>query len=246
MTLRSSLALVLSLAALTQGCTGGTETGNPPFTGALSYTGFSSQPERIGVRSAGTELTVRQAWLDLDDVSLSASGGCGLSDAAALTLPSLGVGDHAAGVHVVTRFEGTSAAFCHLDLPFLRTGAPGSGPDELAGNSLLLRGELADGTAFSIASPQTPVVELEAGNGGFRLEPDQARLLLAFDFASWLAGLDLASAERVGGVISVDPEHNVALLAAFQQRLSAGVSLHRDPDGDGALEADSQPIAASP
>jgi hypothetical protein len=243
MTLRSTLTFTLSLAALTQGCTGGTETGNPPFTGSLSYTGFSSEPERVGLRQVGTELTVRQAWLDLDEVTLLAGGGCGLADGASLTLPGIGVGDHAAGVHVVTRFEATSAAFCTLDLPFVRAAAPSGGPDELAGNSVLLRGDLADGTAFSIASRQTPVVELEAGNGGFRLEAEQARILLAFDFAAWLAGLDFAAAERLDGVISVDRERNVALLEAFEQRLSGGVSLHRDPDGDGTLEAGSQPIA---
>jgi hypothetical protein len=243
-TMRSTLGLTLSLAVLASACTGGTETGNPPFSGALSYRGFSSEPDRIGVRSAGSELSVRQAWLDLDSVSFSARGDCELAEEdAALTLPGLGVGDHAAGVHVVTHFEAPPASFCRIQLPFVRADAPGSGPNEVAGNSVLLLGELADGTALSIASQRAPVVELQAVAGGFRLDAEQAELLFAFDFAAWLKGVDLAGAERTAGAISIDGEHNAALLEAFERNLSLGVSLHRDRDGDGQLDVDSQPIA---
>lgn len=243
-TMRSTLGLTLSLALLASACTGGTETGNPPFSGALSYTGFSSEPDRIAVRRAGSELTVQQAWLDLDSVSFSARGDCELAEEdAALTLPGLGVGDHAAGVHVITEFEAAPASFCRIELPFVRADAPGPGPNEVAGNSVLLLGELADGTAVSIASQRAPVVKLEAEAGGFRLDAEQAELLLAFDFAAWLKGVDLGAAERTAGAISIDVEHNPALLDAFEQNLSRGVSLHRDRDGDGQLDVDSRPIA---
>jgi hypothetical protein len=242
--MRSTLALTLPLALLAFACTGGTETGNPPFTGALSYTGFSSEPERIGVQSTGRELSVRQAWLDLDSVSFSARGDCELTDDDALTLPGLGVGDHAAGVHVVTHFEAAPARFCRIELPFVRAEAPGSGPPEVTGNSLLLLGQLPDGTAVSIASQRAPVVELEAEAGGFRVDAEQSELLLAFDFAAWLDGVDLAGAERTADAISIDGDHNPSLLDAFERNLSRGVSLHRDRDGDGKLDVDSRAIAA--
>lgn len=247
MTFRSSWALLLpALVASTAGCSGGTETGNPPFTGALSYTGYSSEPSRVGVRAAGSALSVREAWLDLEGVSLSASGRCGLSSDAALALPGLGVGDHAAGAHVVTSFEATSAVFCQVEIPFVRAAAPASGPAQLPGNSILLLGELADGTPFSVASRLTPVVALEATAGGFSLAPERAHLLLAFDFAAWLADVDFDGAERAGGEVRIDASHNLAALHAFEGRLSRGVSLHRDVDGDGVLDAGSAPIAEAP
>ncbi len=243
MLVRSRLALISVVATVVAGCSGGTETGNPPVSGALSYVGFSSEPARIGVRDGGEELTVRQSWLDLDRVSFSTRGGCGLSEAATLTLPGIGVGDHAAGNHVVTSFESTPAAFCRVELPFVRADAPTSGPSELAGNSVLLLAELADGTPVSIASSSTPIVELAAGDSGFRGDAGRARVLLAFDFATWLDGLDFGAAERSDGAIWIDRERNTALLEAFEGRLSRGVSLHADGDGDGTLDPGSEPIA---
>jgi len=244
MTLRPHRALLLTLAALAQACTGGTETGNPPFVAALSYTGFSSEPERISVREAGSAIVVRQAWLDLESVSLSAGSGCETSEDVALTVPGLGVGDHAAGAHVSTSFEATPAAFCRVTLPFARAADTAAGPRELAGNSVLLLGELADGTPFSIASRATPTFELQAAAGSFRLDPEQHDILFAFDFAAWLSDLDFSGAERQDGKIVVDGERNAALGQLFEQSLSRGISLHRDRDGDGQLDPSSQPIAA--
>lgn len=230
----SALAAVLWCA----GCTGGTETGNPPFTGALSYTGHSSSAD-IGVGPGGGDLArVERAWLDVSGVQVSTSGDCVTDSSQAFTVPALGVGDHAAGRHNFTVFEARPAAFCSVELRFLRAPSAEGVPAEVAGRSVSLQGELADGTSFTIESVAEPVFRLQAGPGGFVLGPQQNSMLLAFDFAAWLQGLDLEHASRVDGQVRVDAQTNPELLQAFESNLAAGVALYRDPEQNGVLEAD--------
>jgi hypothetical protein len=229
-------------------CNGGTETGNPSLTGALSYTGYSSKPAEYGVRDAGSVATIENAWLDLDSVSISPQGACGIEGGEEFEVPGLGVGDHAAGAHNFTAYAAKAGAFCSVDLPFARVPADASSgklPDELPGNSLLITGTLADGTPFSIASSATPVVELRAEGAGFVLSADQPDAVLAFDFAAWLDGVDFDAAERSDGQVVISADSNSSLLDAFEQNLAAGVALYRDRDGDGLIDDDAELLARS-
>lgn len=230
-------------------CNSGTETGNPSLTGALSYTGYSSKPADFSVRDAGSVANIENAWLDLDSVSVSPDGACGIDGGEAFVVPALGVGDHAAGAHNFTPYAAKAGAFCSVDLPFARVpsgASSGSVPDDLPGNSLLITGTLADGTPFSIASSSTPVVTLRAEGAGFVLSADQADALIAFDFAAWLDGVDFDAAERSDGQIVISADSNSSLLATFEQNLAAGVALYRDRDGDGAIDDDDELLASSP
>ena len=242
-------AVGLLLAGLLVGCAGGTETGNPSFRAELSYTAFSSNPLEIGVRTEGTRAKVDSAWLDLDAVALVSAGTCG-SDAPELqSVPALGIGDHASGKHNVTRFELAGGDYCALDLPFVRVpaGSAGAGeePDELEQHSIMIAGQLADGTRFSILSSATPTVHLSADAGSFEIVPGHAQALITFDVAAWLSNIDWSSAERVGGQIVISETHDQALLAEFEARLASGVALYRDADGDGRLDAQPERLAHS-
>lgn len=232
----------LSVAA----CNSGTETGNPSLTGALSYTGYSSKPSDFGVRDGGSLANIESAWLDLDAVSVSPDGECGIEGGEAFVVPALGVGDHAAGGHNFTPFAAKAGTFCSVNLPFARVPSRGNGgslPDELPGNSLLITGSLADGTPFSIASSATPVVELRAEGAGFALSADQADAVIVFDFAAWLDGVDFESADRSDGAIVISADSNASLLSTFEQNLAAGVTLYRDRDGDGLIDVDAELLA---
>lgn len=227
-------------------CNSGTETGNPSLTGALSYTGYSSKPAEVGVRDGGSVANIENAWLDLDSVSISPDGECGVDGGEAFVVPALGVGDHAAGAHNFTPYAAKAGSFCSVSLPFARvpSGANGSNvPDALPGHSLLIAGTLADGTPFSIASTATPVIELRAEGAGFVLSADQADAVLAFDFAAWLGGVDFDAAERSDGQVVISAESNRSLLASFEQNLAAGVALYRDHDGDGLIDVDAELLA---
>jgi hypothetical protein len=228
---------------LAAGCTGGTETGNPVVTGSLAYTGHSSAPEQIGVREGGDVVTVSGAWFELDAVSVSATG-CASGAGEDFEIAALGLGDHAAGAHVSTRYEAAQGTFCSLELPFARVAEDSSGgPEALRGHTLLLSGQLADGTEFSLVSDAEPALLLEAEAGGFELAAGLADAVVAFDFAAWLADLDFASATLDAGRIVISPDSNAELLEQLESNLAAGVVLYRDQDGDGFLDADPQELA---
>ena len=230
-------------------CTGGTETGNPSFTGALSYTGYSSKPDVFGVREGGAVASIENAWLDLDTVKVAPEGGCGIDAGDAFEVPGLGAGDHAAGNHNSTPYAAKAGRFCSLELPFTRVPAssPMSGlPAELRGQSLLIVGKLADGTPFSITSAATPVVQLSADGAGFELSAEQNDTLLAFDFATWLEGIDFDAAEPTGDQILISESSNSELYATFEANLASGVALYRDSGGDGLLDPDAEPLAHAP
>jgi hypothetical protein len=232
-------------------CSGGTETGNPSLTvsGALSYTGYSSKPNDFGVREAGRIATIENAWLDLDTVSVSPDGPCGIDRGEAFAVAGLGVGDHAAGQHNSTSFVAKRGSFCRVGLPLQQApsnSGAGSAPAELSGNSLLIVGELADGTPFSIASRATPVLELQADGPGFLLAAAQPDLLIAFDFAAWLENVDFAAAELTDGQIVISASSNSQLLATFESKLAVGVALYRDDDADGLIDADAELLAHAP
>ena len=135
------------------GCNSGTETGNPSVNGALSYTDYSSKPD-YGVRDGGAVATIASAWFELGSVDISPDGSCGIDGGEAFSVPALGVGDHAAGNHNSTTYAARPGSFCSVVLPFQRVASKATAPnlpEELRGNSLLITGNLADGTPFSIA-----------------------------------------------------------------------------------------------
>ena len=243
--LASSVAWIV-IAAPIVGCSGGTETGNPSFRFELSYTAYSSAPRVIGLRSEATEATVSNAWLDLDTVALDRAGNCGAASSDVVLAPALGIGDHASGNHNLTRVEVRQGAFCGLDLPFVRAHVDGivdNVPAELAEHSIMLAGELSNGTKFSLLSSATPTVRLVADAGSFRLDEQHAHTLIAFDVATWLAGLDWSEASLRAGAIFVSAEENAALLRQFEGNLARGVALYRDQDGDGQLDAAPERLA---
>ncbi|HVY25314.1 MAG TPA: hypothetical protein VHB79_02140 [Polyangiaceae bacterium] len=229
-------------ALLLGGCTSGTETGNPSFGAALSYTGYSSQPDAIGVRQPGSRATVDNAWFDLEQVTVAQRGACGIDGDEVFEIPALGLGDHAAGNHNSTVFEGRPGAFCEVELPLARVTESGA-PVALEGHALLLEGTLADGTAFSIVSDATPTVVLSAAAGGFELDAASPDALVAFDFASWLGDIDFDGAQRKNGELVISVAENSELLAAFDARLASGIALYRDRDADGVLDAKPELLA---
>lgn len=230
---------LLALSALVSSCIGGTETGNPPFQAELSYTAYSSAPSLIGVREPGGQAVVESAWLDLGTVMLLGAGNCSRPESSALSLPALGIGDHASGQHNATRFELTAGEYCALDLAF-ELASPSAiqsdVPADLERHSIMLAGELADGTPFTLLSAATPRVRLSADARNFAITEKQPQTLIAFDVAQWLTNLDWAEATRVDGAIRISADDNPALLAQFESNLGRGIALYRDADGNGKLD----------
>lgn len=237
-----SSVVFIALIALASGCAGGTETGNPSFTATLSYTGYSSDPSAIALRAAGSVAAVESAWFELDRI-VSAASSCGTGAEAPFVVSALGLGDHAAGKHNSISFRTSPGDFCGIDVPFKRVADAMGAPDALAGQGLLMTGKLADGTPFTIVSGATPVIRLQATSDGFSLNEGERDLLLGFDFATWLSGVDFSSAERGGDAILISEGSNPALLESFEAALAAGLRLYRDRDGDGVLDTNPEELA---
>ena len=234
----SAFGLLVLAATPLGSCSSGTETGNPSFQAELSYTAFSSAPSQVGLPASDSAVVVENAWLDLAAVGLLNAGSCSAAEAVAVSVPALGIGDHATGKHNVTLFELTAGSYCGIDLPFVHAASSAlvGAPDQLAEHSILIEGTLADGTPFQILSSATPTVHLAADAESFAVNESSPHALIAFDLAAWLADLDFASAARVGGSIHVSALDNPALLARFEQNLASGIALYRDDDGDGKLD----------
>jgi hypothetical protein len=172
-------------------------------------------------------------------VGLVGAGDCAEPEPQALSVPALGIGDHAAGQHNATRFALTRSEFCALDLPFVLAPTeqiPSGVPEDLARHSIMLAGSLADGTPFTLLSAATPTIRLIADAGSFEISRREAETLITFDVATWLADLDWASATRIRGAINISAEENAALLSRFESNLARGIALYRDADGDGKLD----------
>lgn len=231
--------LALALCAPAGGCSGGTETGNPPFQAELSYTAYSSAPSLIAVRERASQAVVDSAWLDLDTVALLPAGSCALAQPAQRPVPALGIGDHASGQQHATRFTLAAGEYCALELPFVlarHDELQSDAPADLERHSIMLAGTLADGTPFTLLSAATPRVRLAADAGSFEITEKDPQTLIAFDVAQWLATLNWDEAVRVDGAIRISANDNPALLAQFERNLAGGVALYRDADGDGQLD----------
>lgn len=234
----------LAAVAITlSSCAGGTETGNPSFTGELAYTAYSSAPGRVGVRAAGSDATVTAVWLDLGDIGFVAD--CGADAGTAVTAPALGIGDHAAGRHNLTRFELTPESFCRVTVPFGVAGQgtlPAGAPPSLRDHAVVVEGTRADGVPFSVLGDAAAVFPLSAGSGGFAMTAGSGKALLAFDVARWL-DLDLASVAPTAGAILVSADEHADLHARFLRNLGAGIVLFRDGDGDGRVDPSPETLA---
>ncbi|HVU01091.1 MAG TPA: hypothetical protein VHE30_05035 [Polyangiaceae bacterium] len=224
-------------------CTGGTETGNPSFTGEVAYTAYSSAPDRIGVRSEGSVANVSSVWLDLGDIGFSAD--CDADAGAPVKAPALGVGDHAAGRHNVTRFELEPESFCRVTVPFGVAGQdalPEGAPALLRDHSVVVEGTRADGVPFTVLGDAASTFALPAVSGTFAVTASTGKTLLAFDVARWL-DLDLASVAPSAGAVTVSADEHADLHAVFLGNLGPGIVLLRDEDGDGHVDPAPETLA---
>jgi hypothetical protein len=113
----------------------------------------------------------------------------------------------------------------------------------LRGHSLLVSGRLADGRHFELRSALQRELVLR-GDQDFELDGTHPGVLVGFDVALWLAGLDWDGADvDDDGDIIADETHNAALLEGFERQFAHGVSLFRDDDRDGLLDPEPVPLA---
>jgi hypothetical protein len=232
----------LVLLWLSAGCAGGTETGNPSFTGSLGYDAYSSAPAVVGLRAALSSLNVTSAWLVLGDVDFVR---CDDKAAAAEHVHGLGAGDHAGEPVPPTSFELAAGRYCGVRLPVMPDGTlPDDAPASLTNHSIVIQGSLPDGRTFELdGAVSATSFSLRASGEGFELDGGHAGVLIGFDVAKWLDGVDFSTATESDGRVLVDETHNAKQLEAFDRNMPSGITLFRDSNRDGVLDTDRVPLA---
>jgi hypothetical protein len=232
-------AYAAALFALCACSAGGSETGNPVQPMPIGLDARSSDPGAVAVAtSSGAAGTViDQAWVAFGELTFLRGAECdalGDYDYEGATAHVADLASPDARITVDVAPDG----YCGLVVPLqMQTPSlPERAPPELADHSIVLLGERADGTAFVLTHPEQDELELAAQDAAFVVAPDGADLLLSFDVAIWMDGVDLEAAEVDGdGVIRIDAGSNRALLDAFEVNLECSLELYGDGDADGAV-----------
>lgn len=243
--MRPFLAVAL-LALACFGCAGGTETGNPALSTEIALQVHSTDPGAVAVNQGEGGSVVQQAWVSFGVFDFRRAGECGqMNEFENQAGPTLVVADLAEPSTRIGLELGTDT-YCGLIVPLekMTTELPEGAPPELADHSIVVKGERADGVAFTLAYPEQDELELAGVGGDFDLEADGEGLLLLFDVSVWMDGVDLQNAVFApGNEIRIDAQNNPGLLEAFELNVECALELYRDGDGDGELDADDPLLA---
>jgi hypothetical protein len=229
------------------GCAGGTETGNPAVSTGIALGAYSSDPATVAVSQGAGGAVVQQAWVSFGVFDFRRAGECGgMSEIDNESGPIFTVVD-LADPDTRMGLDLEAGTYCGLVVPLERITAelPEGAPAELADHSIVVRGERADGVAFTLAYPEQDELELTGVSGDFDLEADGKGLLLLFDVSVWMNGVDLqAAALSTDGTIRIDVQNNPELREAFETNVECALQLYRDLDEDGALDPGEPLLAA--
>lgn len=233
---------VLVLASC--GPRGGTDVGNGA-TVTFDLRGFEEKPkdpedaqQNSLVLTSGTR--VDELWVVVDRFKLSAKGKCAKDDvpendefdakgpfvAEILSTGVLG------SLPMASVPEGE---YCRFEMrlhELSEAEAPASAPSDLVGFAVLMRGQRADGTPFTVRTKQPVQFRLDATESTFSVS-DGRPFLLGFELSRLVQSLDLATVE--GDEILVDPMNDPERLKDFDEALRHAPRLFEDLDGDGDL-----------
>ncbi|HMI91225.1 MAG TPA: hypothetical protein VK509_07665 [Polyangiales bacterium] len=241
--------LLACLAACLSACTeGGSETGNPVVT-QMELGLRSEDPEKIGVRSGSGGAVLEQAWLAFGELTLLRGDECAQLGEIDVFGPTAVAADLARGNTQIT-LEPATRSYCGLVLPLnqrsARADLPADAPAELAEHSIVLRGQRADGVRFELLHSEQDALELAGDGGDFAVGPQGPALLLSFDVAVWMDGVELDGAQ-IGddGIIHIDVDSaaNRPLLDAYEANLECSLELYADDDDDGQVGASDTRLA---
>jgi hypothetical protein len=224
-------------------CAGGSETGNPVLPTEIALSVRSSDPGLIAVSEGAQGSVLSEAWIAFGDVAFLNEEQCAMFGEIEGSATTLVIANLArAGVVISIDAEPDGHCGMVVPLPARNDVLPSGAPDELRGNSIVLRGERADGTPFLLTHPEHDDLELEATDGV--IDALDRTLLLSFDVAVWMRDVDLDGA-TVGddGVIHINGAENTERLDRFEVNLECSLELYADGNGDGSVDASDELLA---
>ena len=232
-----SAALACSLIAIAScGPKGGTDVGNGASV-KINVRGYE-QPQMGGTQAVTLENGVEldSVWVAIERVRLR-SGSCAGPDDSPLALQGpviaglLGPGV----VSGTPEFETASGSYCRLHVSLHRVDAgelPVGAPAELGGASVLVLGRRADGVPFTIRTKQPFELRLDAKDGAFDLDGEEA-LILGFELRALVDSVDLDSFS--GPEILIDDDTEPSVVAQFDRAVRLSARLFDDENADGGL-----------
>jgi hypothetical protein len=226
-----SKLLVLTCCALGAPACTGSETGNP--SQAKLQLGLQSSDDSIASElETPSAIHVEQLWLSVESVALL---GCDANATETAINPRPLSGDLAQGVPAGVVPSGDYCG-AHLRLVPGDLAAPAGLPALPA--TVVVQGTRADAVPFVVLSAAPQDVTLP---GAVFSVSEQEQLLLAFDVSGWLRANVLDAATVANGTALLDGRQHPALTSTFDSQLT--VSLHRDENGNGAVDAGEAPLA---
>lgn len=221
-------------------CVGGTETGNPSVPIVIPLELRSSEPSAVAIRSGDASAVLKEAWVAIGTPVFLEAGECGNLEDMGKPGPTLVAADLAqpdARIELDVRPQRYCGMWVPMQQHTPRAELPDGAPAELASGSFVLKGARDDGTPFVLAHPEQDEIEVVAEDGTFEVSETGPGLLLAFDVAAWMRGIDLATAElNAEGEIRIDHEANSALHEIFDANHECSLELYLDENENGELD----------
>jgi hypothetical protein len=106
-------------------------------------------------------------------------------------------------------------------------------------------GRLPDGRSFEIRSALEEELLLRARVGSFEMSDELATVVIGFDLATWLEGMEWSSVpSTASGRVIVDEQSPPGLLERFEYNVRRGTALYRDSAATGYVTTSSQSLAS--
>jgi hypothetical protein len=225
------------LAAALSGCDA-TETGNPITQQTLALTARSSSDDVSLGDDSDASLRVESAWILLGDMRFVKSADCDRGSASRVDVEgpqALELVDNRDALDL----ELEAARYCRVRVRLEKAKDVSGAPAELEDHSIVLRGTRADDREFVVRSRRNFDLDLRSRGDGFDLTGARGAMILAFDVATWLEGVDLEGAEpSSNGAIEIDEQSDRTRLGAFEDNVKEAMELFRDRDRDSKLDDD--------
>lgn len=222
-------------AASLFGCNA-TETGNPVAGQTLALTARSSSDDVATGSTEDAALSVSSAWIVLGDMRFIQSADCDSGSASRVDV------DGPIAIDLVKKpdvldLELAATRYCRVRVRLDKAKDVAGAPSVLDDHSIVLEGERADGVSFSVRSRRNFDLELRARGDGFSLGTGKEAMILAFDVATWLDGVDLESATPdSNGSIAVDDDSDRDRLDVFEDNVKQAMELFKDDNRDSKLD----------
>ncbi len=237
----------MRLIALTTALLGlaacGTETGNPELD--MFSAARSSQPDAVGIEEEASTLRIDGAWVAFGDIRVVQSAACDGPGGAEADIDGPWVADLLGGPPQLLSVPDDE--YCRVRVPMdaVRAPLPSGTPAQLEDASVFVEGQLADGTPFELVSRREPELDVRSRTAPFLLSDSQQALVLAFDMAVWLDGVDLSEGELDGSMLRIDEGNNDTLLEAVEDNIERSLELYEDSTGQGVVADGDTPLATS-